>query len=210
MITKMFTSEQAMAHLAYAITCGYAYEKFTFGKGLYGNRVSLMRDKEAKNLYSENTTFKSSTFHAVEGIKALELPQTILVTRKKLESFFTTKENMEEFLDNFQADFVTSEDKEKLIDTWYNEVGRKLLVSEITDFNRLNNFVISHMLLLLPLSAQLKIANFRKEQIQILVTQKILPQTFAKQQLVIMPANQERLVAQKQKLLMQKLNSKNK
>ena len=115
---------------------------------------------------------------------------------------------MEEFLDNFQSDFVTSEDKEKLIDTWYNEVGRKLLVSEITDFNRLNNFVISHMLLLLPLSAQLKIANFRKEQIQILVTQKILPQTFAKQQLVIMPANQERLVAQKQKLLMQKLNSK--
>ena len=207
MITKMFTSEQAMAHLAYAITCGYSYEKFTFGKGVYGNRVSLMRDKEAKNLYSDNATFKSSTFHAVEGIKTLELPQTIIITRKKLESFFTNKENMLEFLENYNTDFVTTEDKEKLADTWYNEVSRKLLVSEIIDFNRLNNFIISNIILHLPIAAQLDIARFRKEQIITLVTQKIFPQEFAKRQLMLMPANKEKLVAQKQKLLMQKIKA---
>lgn len=208
MITKMFTSEQAMAHLSYAITCGYSYEKFIYGKGVYGNRVSLMRDKEAKNLYNTDSSFKSSTFHAVEGIKALELPQTILLTRKKLESFFTSKENILEFLETFKTDFVTNEDMERLADVWYNQVSKKLLVSNLIDFNRLNNFVISNIILLLPLSFQMKVAEFRKEQIIILVTQQIIPEDFGKKQLSLMPANQEKLIAIKQKLLRQKMESK--
>ena len=85
MISKMFTSEQALEHLGYALTCGYSFEKFIFGKGLYGNRVSLMRDKNPANLYGGDAQFKSSDFHIIEGIKALEIPQTILLTRKKIE-----------------------------------------------------------------------------------------------------------------------------
>ena len=130
MISKMFTSEQALEHLGYALTCGYSFEKFIFGKGLYGNRVSLMRDKNPANLYGGDAQFKSSDFHIIEGIKALEIPQTILLTRKKIEKFFTNKEDMLDFLENYKTEFVSSEDFDKVVDNWYNGVSKKLLVSK--------------------------------------------------------------------------------
>lgn len=204
MISKTFTSEQAMAHLGCALTCGYSFEKFIAGKGLYGNRVSLMRDKSAKNLFGGETDFKSSSFHVIEGIKSLEIPQTIIFTRKKIESFFTKKEDMLDFLENYKTDFVSSEDMEKVADKWYNFVSKKLLVSNILDFNRLNNFIIGNMILLLPINAQLDIAEFRKKQILILLTQQIISEDFARTQVELMPTAQEKLVAQKQKLLLQK------
>ncbi len=207
MIEKMFTSEQAMAHLGYAITCGFSFEKFIFGKGLYGNRVSLMRDKSAHNLFGAESHFKTSSFHVVEGIKSLEIPQTIIITRRKLELFWTNRENMLDFLDNYKADFVLSGDMEKVADSWYSEVGKKLLVSPLTDFNRLNNFVIMNMLFLLPISTQLDIAEFRKTQIMTLLTQQIVSEDFARAQLALMPANQDELVEKKQKLLLQKRQS---
>ncbi len=204
MISKKFTSEQAMSHLGYALTCGYAFEKFVAGKGVYGNRVSLMRDKSAKNLYGGESKFKSSSFHVIEGIKPLEIPQTIIMTRKKLEEFFTRKEDMREFLINFKGDFVSSSDMEKVVENWFSRVGKKLLTSSILDFEKLNKFVIANMVLLLPIGTQLYIAEFRKKQILILLTQQIITEDFAKYQLDIMPASKERLVSLKQKLLLQK------
>lgn len=204
MISKMFTSEQALEHLGYALTCGYSFEKFIFGKGLYGNRVSLMRDKNPANLYGGDAQFKSSDFHIIEGIKALEIPQTILLTRKKIEKFFTNKEDMLDFLENYKTEFVSSEDFDKVVDNWYNGVSKKLLVSNVLDFEVLNNFIIKKIILLLPISTQIDIANFRKKQILILLTQQIIPEDFAQKQIELLPTSQEKLVAKKQQLLLQK------
>ncbi len=208
MIKKVFTNDQAMAHLAYAITCGYSFEKFIFGKGVYGNRVSLMRHKEARSLYGGEMNFKGSTFHAIEGIKALELPQTILMTRQKLESFFVSRESMLDFLENYKSDFATTEDMEKVADTWYQKVSKKLLVNKVLDFGLLNTFIIGSMILLLPISTQLDIAEFRKEQILTLLTQGIVTEDFAQQQLEMMPASQEKLVARKQQMLRDRVKKK--
>ncbi len=204
MISKMFTSEQALEHLGYALTCGYSFEKFIFGKGLYGNRVSLMRDKNTANLYGGDAQIKSSDFHIIEGIKALEIPQTILLTRKKIEKFFTNKEDMLDFLENYKTEFVSSEDFDKVVDNWYNGVSKKLLVSNVLDFEVLNNFIIKKIILLLPISTQIDIANFRKKQILILLTQQIIPEDFAQKQIELLPTSQEKLVAKKQQLLLQK------
>ncbi len=207
MISKTFTNEQAGNHLGYALTCGYAFEKFIYGKGVYGNRVSLMRDKRPSNLFGGENEFKSSSFHIIEGIKALEIPQTILLTRKKLEEFFTKKEDMLDFLENYKTDFMSVDDMEKVATNWYNNVSKKLLVSKVLDFSRLNKFLISNIILYLPLSAQLDIAEFRKKQILILLTQSIITEDFARTQIELMPASQEKLIALKQKILMQKNKS---
>ncbi len=207
MISKTFTNEQANNHLGYALTCGYAFEKFIYGKGVYGNRVSLMRDKRPANLFGGENLFKFSSFHIIEGIKALEIPQTILLTRKKLEEFFTKKEDMLDFLENYKSEFISVEDMEKVADNWYENVGKKLLVSKVLDFQRLNNFLISSIILYLPISAQIDIAEFRKKQILILLTQSIITEEFARKQIELMPASQEKLILLKQKILMQK-NSK--
>lgn len=206
MISKTFTSEQANEHLGYALTCGYAFEKFIYGKGVYGNRVSLMRDKRAKNLFGGENTFKFSTFHVIEGIKPLEIPQTILMTRKKLEEFFTKKEDVLDFLENYKQDFMSVEDMEKVAENWYENVSKKLLVSKVLDFSRLNNFLISNIILYLPISAQLDIAEFRKTQILVFLTQQIITEDFARKQIELMPASQEKLIALKQKILIQKNN----
>lgn len=206
MISKTFTSEQANEHLGYALTCGYAFEKFIYGKGVYGNRVSLMRDKRAKNLFGGENTFKFSTFHVIEGIKPLEIPQTILMTRKKLEEFFTKKEDILDFLENYKQDFMSVEDMEKVAENWYENVSKKLLISKVLDFSRLNNFLISNIVLYLPISAQLDIAEFRKTQILIFLTQQIITEDFARKQIELMPASQEKLIALKQRILIQKNN----
>lgn len=201
MIKKEFTSLQAMQHLDYAITCGYFFEKFIFGKGLYGNRVSLMRSKLAGQLYNLDASFKGCTFHAIEGIKAMELPNTILLTRKKLESFFISREDMLDFLENFKEDFTTIADMEAVADKWYRLVSKKLILNKTTDFALLNKFVIGSMVMLLPINTQLQIAQFRKEQILTLLTQEIISADFAEQALQAMPATTSGLVALKQQIL---------
>ena len=204
MISKTFTNEQAMDHLGYALTCGYAFEKFIFGKGVYGNRVSLMRDKRVANLFGGESQFKFSSFHVIEGIKPLEIPQTILLTRAKLESFYTKKEDILDFLENYKQEFISLEDMEKVADNWYENVSKKLLVSKNLDFFRLNGFIINKMILYLPLVAQMDIAEFRKKQILILLTQQIITEDFARKQIELMPASQDKLIALKQKILMQR------
>ena len=201
MIKKEFTSIQAMQHLDYAITCGYFFEKFIFGKGLYGNRVSLMRSKLASELYNLDTTFKGCTFHAIEGIKAMELPNTILLTRKKLESFFISRESILDYLENFKEDFATIADMENVADKWYRLVSKKLILNKSTDFALLNKFVIGSMVMLLPINTQLQIATFRKEQILTLLTQEIVSQDFAEKALEEMPATTQGLVALKQSII---------
>lgn len=208
MISKTFTNEQAMEHLGYALTCGYSFEKFISGKGLYGNRVSLMRDKSAKRLYEGESAFKTSSFHIIEGIKSLDMPQTIYLTRKKLEEFFTKKEDMQDFLQKYSQDFVSSKDLEDLAENWYEKVSKKLLVSKVLDFDRLNKFVINHIVLYLPINAQLDIAKFRKKQILVLLTQQIVSEDFAQKQIELMPASKEKLIAKKQALLLSKAKSK--
>ena len=204
MISKIFTNEQAMEHLGYALTCGYAFEKFVYGKGVYGNRVSLMRDKRASNLFGGENQFKFSSFHIIEGIKPLEIPQTILITRRKLEEFFTKKEDMLDFLENYKTEFVSTDDMEKVVENWYENVGKKLLVVKSLDFEKLNNFLIKNIVLYLPISAQLDIAEFRKKQILILLTQQIISEDFARKQIELMPASQDKLIMLKQKILLQK------
>ncbi len=210
MIKKEFTSLQAMQHLDYAITCGYFFEKFIFGKGLYGNRVSLMRSKLAGQLYNLDAGFKGCTFHAIEGIKAMELPNTILLTRKKLESFFISRENMLDFLENFKEDFTTIADMEAVADKWYRLVSKKLILNKTTDFALLNKFIIGSMVMLLPINTQLQIAQFRKEQILTLLTQEIISADFAEQALQAMPATTSGLVALKQQILKNQAQNKTK
>ncbi len=204
MIEKLFTNEQAMEHLDYAITCGFCFEKFIFGKGMYGNRVSLVRPKEASRLYTKDSGFKNSDFHSVEGIKALEITQTILLTRQKLEAIFISKDSVREFLSNFSSSFISSEDMEKTIDNWYESVSVKLLGNKITDFKRLNNFVLAHVVLDLPMPVQQCIATFRQQQILDLLTQDIISADFAKARLDLLPTSKDKLIQLRQKLLLQR------
>lgn len=208
MIKKEFTSVQAMQHLDYAITCGYYFEKFIFGKGLYGNRVSLMRGKLAGQLYDAEAGYKGSTFHIIEGIKAIDLPQTILMNRKKLEQFFISKESMQDFLENFKGDFAIDADIEAVADKWYRLVSKKLILSKSTDFSLLNKFLIGSMIMLLPINTQLQIANFRKEQILTLLTQEIVSEDFAELALSEMPSTLEGLVSAKQQILKEQARKK--
>ncbi len=204
MIKKIFTSPQSMDHLDYAITCGFGFEKFIYGKGMYGNRVSLIRPKDPKKLYTQESDFKNSDFHAIEGIKPLDLAQTILITRQKLEAFFTDKECMRDFLSNFNKDFISQDDKEQVLDKWYNNVSKKLLANKMIDFKRLNNFVLGHIVLSMPISVQLKIADFRQTQLLDLLTQDIITAEFAKSRLDLLPKSKEKLVDLKQKLMTQR------
>lgn len=208
MISKTFTNNQAMEHLSYAITCGFSFEKFISGKGLYGNRVSLMRDKSPSNMFGTEFTFKQSSFHIIEGIKALEIPQTILITRKKLEEFYTQKEDMLEFFENNKQDFLSQEDIENLAKIWFEDVSTKLLVSKVLDFKKLNNFVVNQMVLKFPMTLLQKVAEFRKKQILILLTQEIINPDFAEEQINLLPASQDKLLDLKQKLLLQKKANK--
>lgn len=203
MSEKMFTNEQALDHLNYAVTCGFSLEKFVSGRGVYGNRASLVRAKDPRKLFTQDSDFKNSQFHIIEGKKALDQVQTILINRQQLEAPLTDKECMRDFFDGANISFLSEEDKEKVLSNWAN-VGRKLLSSANTSFAKLNNFVLGHIVLDLPIQAQMVIAEFRRAQILTLLTQDIIPASFAKKCLDLLPDDKEDLVALKQKLIKQR------
>ena len=204
MIEKVFKNVQSLNLLSYSITMGHYYGNYIAGKGMYGNRVSTIRSKDPKKLYTMDSSFKDSEFLTIEGLKSLELPFTILNTRQRLESFFTSQECMYDFLSTFSKDYLSDEDVRNNAELWYNNVGKKLLSSNILDFSRLNNFVLGSIVLYLPLSVQLKVAEFRQEQILNYLTQDIVTADYAKAQLDILPASKEKLVELKQKLIKQR------
>ncbi len=203
MIEKVFKNMQSMHQLSYATTCGFIFEKFIAGKGMYGNRVSTIRSKDPKKLYNSDCNFKDGEFITIEGLKSIELPTTIFNTRQRIEFPFTSEECMRDFLAT-KGNFLSENDLDECVKTWHQKVGLKLLGSNVTDFAKLNNFMIGNMVLHLPLSVQKDIAEFRQEQILTYLTQDIIPADFAKYQLDLLPWNKDKLVDLKQRLIRQR------
>ncbi len=204
MIEKTFRSKQAVDHMSYAFTCGYFFEDFTRGRNIYGNRANLIRPKDPTKLFTEDCEFKNSDFHTIEGIKPLEITQTILMTRQKLEAFYTDKECIKDFLSNFKTEFLTSEDLDKVAENFYDKVGKKLLANKITDFRKLDNFVLGSMVLEFPINIVKHVAEFRHRQVLTLLTQDIITAEDAQQMIKILPDNKENLIALRQKLIKQR------
>ncbi len=204
MIEKEFKNVQSMHQLIYSILCGYSFEVFTAGKGVYGHRVSTCRSKDPKKLFTAETDFKNSEFLTIEGIKAMEFATTIINTRQRMEAFFTSKECMYDFLSTFNKSYVDPKDIENSVENWYQNVSKKLLGNNILDFAKLNNFMLGSIVLYMPIDAQEKIAQFRQEQILTYLTQDIISPDFAKMQLDLLPNNREKLILLKQKLILQR------
>jgi len=204
MIGKSFTSEQAKQHLCYSITCGFGFEKFIYGKGLYGNRVSLMRNKNPALIFKEEPTFKTSIFHAVEGLKPIELGATISFVRSKIEAVFRDKENIRDLLKSHESDFVTTQDLEDTLKAWYDKVSRKLITNNATDFRALDDFVLGAILRLLPIVQQERIGKFRKQQLLKLVEEEVLDAEYVNERIEALPPEIDKLIVLKQRVLNKK------
>ncbi len=204
MIEKVFKNTRSMQMLAYATTCGFAFERFIAGKGMYGNRVSTMRSKDPTHLYDATAVAKTNDFMTIECLKSPEFPQTIMQIRQKMESFFTSQESMEEFLSASKSAFLVEDDISNTAGNWYQKVGVRLLGNNTLDFSKLDNFLLGSILLYLPLPIQLKVAEFRESQFIDYVTQDLLPAEEAKRLINLFPNDKDKLTKLKQKLLIQK------
>jgi len=205
MIEKVFKNEQSMDFLAYLTTLGYRLDKFISGKGMYGNRVSVMRSRIAHEIYSADSAFKSSEFMIVEGIRSMEIKSTILANRQRAESHITGEDSMAECLSAFPDAFLSQGDLSKCAKNWYDCVSKKLLASSETSFSKLNNFILGSMLKYLPISVAERVAEFRQENMLTYLTQDILDADFVKRQLELFPASREKLVSLKQRIMMKEI-----
>ncbi|MCL2539919.1 MAG: hypothetical protein FWE53_00585 [Firmicutes bacterium] len=204
MISRAFTNEQARQHICYSITCGFEFEKFICGKGLYGNRVSLMRNKDPSAVYKQQAEFKTSVFHAIEGLKPLEYGATITFARNKIEAIIRDKESMRDYFKNNSGGFVTANDLESTLNAWYTKVSRKLITNSYSDFKALDDFVINAIMLILPISEQELIGTFRAKQLNRLVKEGVLEKGYADERIQALPGELDKLIALKQKLLSKK------
>ncbi|GEM_PF-2353177 len=201
MIEKVFKNEQSMDFLAYLTTLGYRLDKFISGKGMYGNRVSVMRSRKSSEIYAPDCGFKNSEFMVVEGIRSMEMRSTILSNRQRAESHLTGEESMADCLSAFPNAFLSQEDMQKCARNWYDYVSKKLLGSVETNFSKLNNFILGSMLKYLPISVAESVAEFRQENMLTYLTQDILDADFVKRQLELFPASREKLVSLKQRIM---------
>ncbi len=201
MIEKVFKNEQSKDFLAYLTTLGYRLDKFIAGKGMYGNRVSVMRSRKSSEIYAPDCDFKGSEFMVVEGIRAMEMKSTILANRQRAESHLTGEESMADCLSAFSDAFLSQDDMQKCAKNWYDCVSKKLLSSTETSFNRLNNFILGSMLKYLPITIAERVAEFRQENMLTYLTQDILDADFVKKQLELFPASREKLASLKQRIM---------
>ena len=150
---------------------------------------------------SQEPTFKTSIFHAVEGLKAIELPATIEFAREKLESVFRDKESMRDLLKSHRGDFVAAEDLNATLKLWYEKVSRQLITNKTTDFKKLDDFVLNSILMLLPITQQERIGKFRKQQLERLQAEEVLDAEYVAERIAQLPPELDKLIVLKQKLL---------
>ncbi len=205
MIEKVFKNAQSMDFLAYLTTLGYRLDKFISGKGMYGNRVSVMRPRNSSEVYAPDCDFKNSEFMVVEGIRSMEMRSTILANRQRAEAHLTGEESMADCLSAFQNAFLSQDDLQKCAKNWYDCVSKKLLSSTETSFSKLNNFILGSMLKHLPITVAEGVAEFRQENMLTYLTQDILDADFVKRQLELFPASREKLVSLKQRIMLKEI-----
>lgn len=209
MIEKVFKNEQSKDFLAYLTTLGYRLDKFISGKGMYGNRVSVMRSRKSSEIYAPDCDFKGSEFMVVEGIRSMEMKSTILANRQRAETHLTGEESMADCLSAFSDSFLSQEDMQKCAQNWYEKVSKKLLRSTETNFNKLNNFILGSMLKYLPITIAERVAEFRQENMLTYLTQDILDADFVSRQLKLFPASREQLVSLKQRIMRKEMERNN-
>lgn len=205
MIEKVFKNEQSMEFLSYLTTLGYRLDKYISGKGVYGNRVSVVRPRDPRLIYSPECEFKNSEFMIVEGIRPMEIRSTILANRQRAETHFTGEESLVDCLSSFSSAFLNQEDLGACAKSCYEHVGKKLLRSSETNFRKLENFLLGSMLKYFPMQFALAVAEFRQENLLTYLTQDILSADFVKKKLELFPAARDKLVLMKQRIMIKKI-----
>lgn len=195
-----------MEFLSYLTTLGYRLDKYIFGKGQYGNRVSVVRPRDPRLMYAADCDInKNSEFMIVEGIRPMEMRSTILANRQRAETHFTGEGNLADCLSAFSGAFLSQEDLGACAKNCYECVGKKLLRSSETNFSKLENFLLGSILKYFPMPFALAVAEFRQENLLTYLTQDILRADFVKRQLEIFPATREKLVAMKQRIMVKEI-----
>ncbi len=205
MIEKVFKNEQSMEYLSYLTTLGCRLDKYISGKGMYGNRVSVVRPRDSRQIYSPDCEFKRSDFFVVEGLRPMEITATILANRQRAETHFTGEESLRDVLSAFPSAFLSQEDLGACAKSCYEKVGKKLLRSNETNFSRLENFLLGSFLKDFPIQFAEAVAEFREQNLLTYLTQDILSADFVKKKLAIFPASREKLVVMKQQIMINEI-----
>ena len=140
-------------HLDFLINNFYEIVEYKRGRGVYGDRVILKRQKHAEAIFGEPQ--KLCEFYYLDANAVKELPRTILEKIKIVTRVVTTPEDM-----NVLTNFNTS--KVNPIE-WAIENKHALIDINSTDFEVLNNILIERYKML-DNEFLLKLNNHRERQ----------------------------------------------
>lgn len=125
--------------LDFLINNFYEIVEFKRGRGIYGNRVILKREKTAEQIFNASGNFFD--FYYMDANAVTELPRTVLEKIKVITKFVISPESMS-ILCNFKGDDM----KNPL--TWAIQTRKAFGAVSSLDYGALNNILINRYKLL--------------------------------------------------------------
>lgn len=171
-------NENIWPQLMYLINNMFIPVCYTNGRDIYPDRVTFARSRKANEIF-EPEKVKDVEYFTLNARSLEKSKKVILAKREIIEKVVTDSLFINEVL-NF--DRVIKQDYTKLFDY----VQKKLTTTETTDYNALNNFIVSAYKKLEPSDA-MKIASFREYAIKKCLKNNMISEEFARKSIEELP-----------------------
>ncbi len=161
--------------IAYYINNFFLPVQYTNGRGIYPDRLTLVRSKNLDTMFYED---KDMEF-AIVNARALDSTHKVQLSREILEKYLRNPILINEIINvgnDVQNDYTGL----------FEKVANSLKRAKTTDFDKLNRFVIAAYKLLEPKDA-LKIAGFREYAFNICIKEELMDEDFCKEQIALLP-----------------------
>jgi len=175
-------NENKWQELIYFINNFFKPVAYTCGRGVYPDRITMVRGKSYFECLAPEKDVEFYTFNA----RSTEMSSVVVLKiRELVEKYITDPHFMNETLNigNKQR-----KDYTKLFDY----VQKSLLKSKIVDFEKINDFIVKAFKKLEPKDL-LKITQFRESAIDICIKEEFFSEQFGKEQKELLPNSLLRL-----------------
>ena len=149
--------------------------QYTNGRGVYPDRLTLVRSKNLDTMFYED---KDMEF-AIVNARATDSTHKICIAREMIEKY-TRNPTL------INSIFNAGNENENNYIGLFEKVAGSLEKSKTTDFEKLNKFIIAAYRLLEPKDA-LKIAGFREYALEICIKENIMDEKFCREQIELLP-----------------------
>lgn len=173
-------NEELWPQVIYLINNFFIPVAYTKGRDIYPDRVTFARSRVPECIFEIEKT-KNIEYFTLNARSVERSSKAILKTREIVEKVLTDSLFSNEML-NFEKNDDIKKDYTKLFDY----VQKKLMTSQVKDYEKLNDFILQ-VYKKLDINDAIKVASLRESSILRCITNNLISEEYGKEQIELFP-----------------------